>query len=86
MADEQLCADLGVGETILGESVDLCFLWCEQDACVICAPEQSLARSQELAASAFGERLGAHATESVVCDPQLLTRIHPAARAAQPFA
>src|SRR5207253_5555472 len=65
-ADEELCADLGVGETILGESGDLSFLGCEHAARLVGAPARGLARGRELATGALGKRVGPDKAERVV--------------------
>src|SRR3954468_730603 len=77
-ADEQLRADLRVGETIPGEPSDLRLLGCEDVERVDSPSECSLPGSQELAAGALGERLGPEAAEQLVCGAQLITRVHPA--------
>lgn len=82
MADEELCADLWVGETIPGQSGDLCFLGCQHDAGVVGAPEHGLTRGPELATGTLGERLSTNVAKRVVGCAKLVTRIHPPARPA----
>src|SRR5439155_8738159 len=85
-ADEQRRADLRVGETIPGESSDVRLLGCEDVERVHSPSTCSLPGSQELAAGALGERLGPEATEQLVCGAQLITRVHAATLAPEPFA
>src|SRR5436190_432625 len=56
-ADEQLCADLRVGQTVSGESSDVCLLRCEHGARVVGALPGALTRGQELVTGALGKSL-----------------------------
>src|SRR5918998_4189111 len=85
-ADEQLCADLRVGETILGEPSDLCLLGCEHAARVLGAPPRGLTRGQELATGALGKPLHPDAAEHLVGGSELLTRVNAPVLATQPLA
>ena len=85
-ADEQLCADLGVGEAVLGESGDLCLLGCEHAARLVGALARALARGPEFASGALGKCLGSDAAEHFVRCSQLLTRVHAPVLTAEPFA
>src|SRR6478672_11887866 len=51
--DEQLCADLRVGETISGEPSDVCLLWREHAARVVGPPPRRLSRGEELVTGAL---------------------------------
>ena len=85
-ADEQLRADLGVGETISGQPSDMCLLGCEHAARVVGAPPRGLARGEELVTGAVGKPLGPDAAERFVGGSELLTRVDAAVLATQPFA
>ena len=85
-ADEQLCADLGVGQTISGQPGDVRLLGCEHAARVVAARARRLTRGHELVTGALGKSLGADAAEHLVGGSELLTRLDPAALATQPFA
>src|SRR3954453_4502557 len=84
-AEEEPGADLGVGQAIARQAGDLPLLTGELVARVRRSLAHLLARRQELAASALGERLHADRLEHLVCGAQLLARIHAAALAAEPF-
>src|SRR5919204_3665454 len=85
-ADEQLGADLWVGEPFASEPRDLFLLRRELIAGVVSALARLLARSQELVARAFGEPFRAHRGERVVREPQLLASVNPPILAPQPLA
>src|SRR5918995_3448742 len=85
-ADEQLRADLGVGETISGQPSDVSLLGCEHAARVVAALPRGLTRGQELVTGALGKPLGADAAEHFVGGSELLTRVDAAVLATQPFA
>ena len=85
-ADEQLCADLRVGETILGEPSDVCLLWCEDAARVVGARPCGLTRRRELVTGALGKSVGPDAAEHFVGCSELLARVDAPVLATQPFA
>ena len=85
-ADEQLCADLGVGEAVSGQPGDVCLLGCEHAARVVGAPPRGLARGQELVTGALGKPLGPDVAEHLVGGSELLTRVDAPVLATQPFA
>ena len=65
-ADEQLRADLRVGEPVASEPGDLSLLGGELIAGLICAFARGLAGGGQLAAGTFRERLHAHLAEHLV--------------------
>src|SRR5262249_19154781 len=85
-ADEQLCADLRVGQTLFGEPSDVCFLGREHGAGVVGPLTRSLTGGQELVAGALGEPLGPDAAEHLVGGSELLTCVDAPVFATQPFA
>src|SRR5918995_1260758 len=85
-ADEQLRADLGIRAPIARQAGDLRLLRGELVARLHRALTDRLARGQQLAARALGERCSAHRGEHLVRHAQLLARIDPTLFAAQPFA
>jgi hypothetical protein len=85
-ADEQLCADLRVGEAVAGQPSDVCLLGCEQPALVVGAPPRRLTRRCELVTGALGEPLGPDTAELFVGSAELLARIDAPVLATQPFA
>jgi hypothetical protein len=74
-ADEQLGADLGVGEAVAGGPGDLGLLGGELAAGLDGAFAGALAGGRQLSARALGERLDPHRREHFVCDAQLLARV-----------
>jgi len=84
--DEELGADLGVRETVRGELRDMCLLRSEFGVRVRRALADLLSGREELAASAFGERLHSHRGEQFVCGSKLVTGIGASVVAAEPFA
>ena len=85
-ADEQLGADLRVGEPIASEPRYLSLLSRELVACLIRSFARGLSGGCQLPAGALRERLRAHLAQHLVSGAQLLARLHPAALPAQPFA
>src|SRR5437764_10571260 len=85
-ADEELCTDLRVGETISGQSSDVCLLRCEHGARLVGALPRCLTGGQELVTGALGKPLASDATEDFVRGPELLARVDPPVFAPQPFA
>jgi hypothetical protein len=85
-ADEQPCADLGVGGAVAGEPGDLGLSQGELVAGLGGAFAGGLAGGQQLARGALGERLEARGREQLVSDAQLLAGVQPPALAAQPLA
>src|SRR5918995_311602 len=85
-ADEELGADVGVGEPVAGESGDLSLLRCEVVPRFHAALPRGLTGGLELATSALGEGLHAHLGQHLVGDPQLLARVTAPALATKPFA
>src|SRR4051794_25760760 len=65
-ADEQLCADLWVGETVSGQSSDVRLLGREHATCVVRTPPGSLSRGRELVTGALGEALDPDLAERLV--------------------
>jgi hypothetical protein len=84
--DEQLGADLGVGEAVTGQMGDLGLLGGEDLAGVQGVLADGLAGGRELAPGALGERLGTDAAERVVGVAKLLPRVHAPVLPTQPFA
>src|SRR4051795_13604150 len=85
-ADEQLRADLGIGETLSRQPRDVRLLGCEHLARVVGALSHRLTRGQELVPRALGESLGPDAAERLVSRSELLTRVDAAILAPQPLA
>src|SRR4051812_10496311 len=85
-ADEQLSADLGVGETFLGEPSDLRLLRREDAARLFGALSRGLSRGEKLATGTLREALGADLAEHLVGRSELLPSVHAPVLAAQPFA
>src|SRR5919106_1305517 len=85
-ADEQLRADLGVGEAVAGETCDLSLVRCEQAARLVGARAGGLAGCRELATGALRKPLGSEAAERVVGGTKLLARVQASVLATQPFA
>src|SRR3954471_8273077 len=85
-ADEQLSADLGVGETFLGEPSDLRLLRREDAARLFGALSRRLSRGEKLATGTLREALGADLAEHLVGRSELLPSVHSPVLAPQPFA
>src|SRR5215208_3540989 len=85
-ADEQLCADLRVGETVSGEPSDVCLLGCEHAARVVLALPRRFTRGQELVPGPVGKPFGPDAAEHLVGGSELLARVDAPVLATQPFA
>src|SRR3954465_5872796 len=85
-ADEELGADLGVGAAVDREPGDLLLLRRQLVERLRRALADALARREQLATGALGERLCPHATERVVRRTQLRPRVHTAALATKPLA
>src|ERR671934_1560608 len=83
-ADEELRADLGVGETVSGESSDVCLLGCEHAAGVVGALPRGLTRGEELVTGPFGKPLAPDGSEHFVGGSELLARVDAAVLAAPP--
>src|SRR3954453_7609872 len=77
-ADEQLRADLGIRAPIARQAGDLRLLRGELVAGLHRTLADRLARGQQLAAGALGERFSAHRDEHLVRRAQLLARVDPA--------
>ena len=84
-ADEQLGADLGVGQAVSGQPGDLPFLGRERVARVHDAPARGPAGRQQLAVGTPGERLGPGTAEHVVCGSKVLPSVDAAVLATQPL-
>src|SRR5687767_11621417 len=85
-ADEQLCADLRVGETISRQPGDVRLLGGEHGARVVGAPARGLTCGQELVTGALGKPLGPDVAEHLMGGSELLARVDAPVLAAQPFA
>src|ERR1700722_5858876 len=86
MAEEELLADLRVGEAIAGHASDLRFLRRELIARVRSALAHRLAGGQQFALRALGECLRTHRVERRVGRFELLARIEAGILAAMPLA
>lgn len=86
-AEEQLCADLGVGESRTGQLRDLRFLGGQRGRGGT-SPllGHGLAGGPQFAYGTFGERAGAESTEEGVRRTKLLTGIEAAVLPSQPLA
>jgi hypothetical protein len=85
MAEEELLANLWVGEAVAGQASDLCFLRRELIACIRGALAHRLAGGQQFALCALGERLRTHCVERRVGRFELLARIDAAMLTAKPL-
>src|SRR3954447_2900908 len=84
-ADEELCADLGVGVAGARESGDLRLVRCERVARLDGAPRHGLTGGGQLPTGALGERPRADAVERLVRPAELLARVDPPLLAPQPL-
>lgn len=84
-AEEQLGADLGVGEPLAGQMRDLDLLRGERRRGGTVVPGHRLAGGPQLADGAFGERTRTEPREQRVCLAQLLPGVGAAALPPQPF-
>src|SRR5262249_55099446 len=85
-ADEELRADVGVGETIPGELGDLRLLGREHATRLVGTGPGSLPRCLELPPGALGERLGPGMAEHLVCGSKFVAGVDAPVLAAQPLA
>ena len=85
-AEVELRADLRIRPAVAGESCDVLLLRRELIARLVEALAHLRAGGQQLVPRAFGERVGVHGDERVVCTPELLACVDASIRAAQPFA
>src|SRR5918997_5207931 len=83
--DEQLRADLRVGQAVTGEARDLGFLCREVIAGLDIALTHGRACGQQFPAGALRETLDAHRAEYLVCDVQFAARVHTAVRPSKPL-
>src|SRR3954454_21743272 len=84
-AEEELRADLGVRAPVAREPRDLVLLRRQLVARVVAALAHLLARRQQLVPGALGKPVRAHREQHLARDPQLLARVDPPPRAAQPL-
>src|SRR3954452_14060715 len=85
-ADEQLGADLGVGEAVSCQTGDLAFLRSERLARIHGALACDRPGGQELTVSALGERLGSGTAEHLVRGPEILPGVDASVLSTQPLA
>src|SRR3954447_18123987 len=71
-ADEQLCADLRVRQTVAGKACDVGFLWGQVVAGLDAAWPHGCARGSQLLSGALHESLHRHRAEHLVCGAQLV--------------
>ena len=86
VAEEQLLADLGVGEAFVSQAGDLRFLRCEGIIRVGGALAHRLAGGQQFALRALGECMRTHLVERRIGSFELAARIDAAMFAAKPLA
>ena len=84
--EEQLVADVGVGEPVAGEPGDLLLLRREVLAHLEVARARLRACGDQLSPGAVSERLHPHLGEHLLGDPKLLARLAAATLPAQPLA
>ena len=84
-AQEELCSDLRIRETIARESDNLLFLGGELVACLSTALSDGLARRDQLSARALGERLHSDGGKHVVRRTKLLACAASSPLAPQPL-
>src|SRR5215208_3039407 len=85
-ADEQLCADLRVRQTVAGEARNVRFLFGQVVACLLAACTHCHSRGSQLLSGALLEPLHRHRAEHLVCGAQLAARIDSAVRSSKPLA
>jgi hypothetical protein len=85
-ADEQLRADLGIGEAIPSKSGYLCLLGREDVARFVGAPARGLSGGKELVAGSLRKRPGPEAAERLVRGSKLLARFEAPVLTSKPLA
>src|SRR5262249_11167785 len=85
-AEEQVGADLGVGETIAGETGDLRLLQCENVARFHAAQARGLRGREKLTVRPLGKPLSSDARERLVRSAKLHARIYAPVLSTKPLA
>src|SRR5690349_9908737 len=83
-ADEESCADLWVGQALLGQPCDLGLLRCKRLVRGVAAADRLPSRTKA-AASTLGEGVGAHRSEHLMGGAQMLPGLAAPFLPTQPF-